>query len=147
MERDELIDRIRNVLGTTPLSVEVSFAVLFGSHARGSAGPLSDVDVGLYCDTPPDLLELGALVGRLEDEAGSRIDIVELYDLWDRDPAFAHRIASEMQLITCASPTALTTYRKRTVLTYLDTAYLRSLSHRALQRRIRAGKLGYRNYV
>ncbi|MCG8480404.1 MAG: nucleotidyltransferase domain-containing protein [Spirochaetales bacterium] len=147
MERDELIGRIRDVLGTTSLSVEVSFAVLFGSHARSSAGPLSDVDVGLYCDTPLDLLELGALVGRLEDEVDSRVDVVELYGLWDRDSAFAHRIASEMQLIMCASRTALTTYRKRTILTYLDTAYLRALSRRALQRRIRAGKLGYRDYV
>ncbi len=147
MERDELMDRIREVLATAPLSVDISFSVLFGSHARRVAGPLSDLDVGLYCDTPLDLFELGTLVGRLEDEGGSRVDVVELCGLWNRDPAFAHRIASEMQIITCTSPTALATYRKRTILTYLDTAYLRSLSHRALERRIRAGKLGYRNYV
>ena len=52
-----------------------------------------------------------------------------------------------MQVITCASRTALTTYRKRTLLTYLDTAYLRALSHEALERRVRSGTLGYRNYV
>lgn len=147
MERDELIDRIRKTLARTPLSANLCFSVLFGSHARGGASPLSDVDVGLYCDTAIDLFELGTLAGRLEDDVGSRVDLVELGGLWNRDPAFAYRIVSEMRVITCASRTALTTYRKRTLLTYLDTAYLRALSHEALERRVRSGTLGYRNYV
>ncbi|MCS7291128.1 MAG: nucleotidyltransferase domain-containing protein [Roseiflexus sp.] len=37
----------------------IEFAILFGSIASGGAGPLSDVDIGIYVSRPLDLLEIG----------------------------------------------------------------------------------------
>jgi predicted nucleotidyltransferase len=44
----ELIRRARGVLEGHP---DVHDAYLFGSHARGTAGPLSDVDLAVYVDS------------------------------------------------------------------------------------------------
>lgn len=46
-ERKSQPDVITGVLACCP---EVKFAYIFGSRARGDAGPLSDVDVAVFLD-------------------------------------------------------------------------------------------------
>ncbi|MHC4974330.1 MAG: type VII toxin-antitoxin system MntA family adenylyltransferase antitoxin [Planctomycetota bacterium] len=76
MDRDAVAERVRQVVATHPGVVAV---YLFGSVARGTAKPSSDVDVAvLYEQTPPS--ELGAppmkLEAALEKELHRRVQVV-----------------------------------------------------------------------
>lgn len=48
---------------------------VFGSVARGEAGPESDVDVLVEFDTAPDLFEFAALRDRLAEILGRPVDL------------------------------------------------------------------------
>ncbi len=75
------------VVGVLPLvngradEPDVAVAYLFGSHARGTAGPLSDVDVAvLLAEGSPAVRHL-ALVDPVAEVVGSaRADVVVLND-------------------------------------------------------------------
>jgi predicted nucleotidyltransferase len=54
----------------------VRLALLFGSHARGAAGPTSDVDVAILGRG----LDRLALTAALSDAVGQDVDIVDLDD-------------------------------------------------------------------
>ncbi|MBU0937110.1 MAG: nucleotidyltransferase domain-containing protein [Spirochaetes bacterium] len=69
------IESIISVLSAVP---DIRFAVLFGSQARGDSHPLSDLDIGIYFDNPPKLLELGGIISQLEAASGMKTDVVEL---------------------------------------------------------------------
>lgn len=66
------------VLDTEP----VAFAYLFGSHAGGTAGPRSDIDVAVHLDGSADVDPLALrlrLAGRLEGALGrGPVDVVVL---------------------------------------------------------------------
>src|SRR3970282_388461 len=54
---------------------------LFGSTARGDAGPASDVDVAVLFDEPPPATLMGpglSLAGRLEQQLGRPVDLIIL---------------------------------------------------------------------
>jgi uncharacterized protein len=71
MSTSDLASRIRRALAGR---ADVRVAVLFGSEARGTAGPGSDVDVAV--DAPGvDLLDLGAM---LAIELDREVDVVAL---------------------------------------------------------------------
>jgi predicted nucleotidyltransferase len=78
---DAAIDRIvAEVCGSQPAVVAV---YLFGSVARGAAGPASDVDVAvLFARNPPALLAgpRFSLEGDLERALGRPVDLVVLND-------------------------------------------------------------------
>jgi uncharacterized protein len=76
-ERSQLIERAREVLERRP---GVVFAYLFGSLARKTSSPLSDVDIGVYLkdtsDPTNEKLDLmGSLMGQLEMD---EVDVVVL---------------------------------------------------------------------
>ena len=50
---------------------------LFGSRARGEAGPDSDVDFLVEMEPGRSLLDLGRLLMDLQDLLGCRVDVVE----------------------------------------------------------------------
>lgn len=41
----DILDRLRDSLIRIP---QVKFAYVFGSHARGDVGPLSDIDIAVF---------------------------------------------------------------------------------------------------
>ena len=49
---------------------------VFGSVARGEAGPESDVDILVEFDNPPDLFDFAALRERLIEILGCPVDLV-----------------------------------------------------------------------
>lgn len=49
---------------------------IFGSHARGEAGPSSDVDLLVDMAAERSLLDLIALKHEVEDELGLEVDVV-----------------------------------------------------------------------
>jgi predicted nucleotidyltransferase len=58
----------------------ISYALVFGSTARGTAHAASDLDVAMGLEPGLRLkaLELGALIARLQSAAGRAIDVVIL---------------------------------------------------------------------
>lgn len=57
---------------------------LFGSTARGEAGPHSDVDILVDFASPPTLLEFLGVRSFLEDILGARVDLVTESGLKER---------------------------------------------------------------
>ena len=49
---------------------------IFGSAARGEAGPESDVDFLVKMEEGRSLLDLSALVAKLQDLLGHKVDVV-----------------------------------------------------------------------
>jgi predicted nucleotidyltransferase len=76
-DRNRLIERAREVMERRP---KVVFAYLFGSLARKTSSPLSDVDIAVYLDDSSDLSnEKLDLIGNLMSELGTdEIDVVVL---------------------------------------------------------------------
>jgi len=70
----------------------IKLAYLFGSHARGSPKPLSDIDIAVYTDDPSVLLDVSAEISR---ELGIPEDRVSIVDLRVLDPVLILRIARE----------------------------------------------------
>lgn len=70
----ELVERLRQRIASLP---EVKLAILFGSNARGTAGPRSDVDLGLVLEpnTQSTRLNIEAELGRA---AGRSLDVIYL---------------------------------------------------------------------
>ncbi len=58
------------------------YVVLFGSRARGYAGPHSDYDVAVKAGRRLGLVERGLLLAELEECLGARVDLVVVDD-WD----------------------------------------------------------------
>lgn len=76
------------------------FAILFGSRARGTARPDSDVDVAISPAGELSLSDEHALADALERAAGVPVDLVVL----DRaSPALRWRVARD-GIVLCSSP-------------------------------------------
>jgi predicted nucleotidyltransferase len=101
-------------------------AYLFGSVARGGAGPLSDLDVAvLLCDPADDV------VGRLGDALCRRLgtDRIDVISLRRSPVPLRYRVVREGILVFCRDPAARERFTVETVLQYLD---FRPLRDRAL---------------
>lgn len=109
-----MIDALRATLESVP---GLRYALLFGSHARGTAHAGSDVDVAIEVDHSLTPLELGDLIGRLEVACGAPVDLVLLDEA---PPALAYRVVAEGAPILVVDPSALRHRRHRAVLAYLD---------------------------
>ncbi|MCS6883210.1 MAG: DUF86 domain-containing protein [Oscillochloridaceae bacterium] len=59
----------------------ITFALLLGSFARGQAGPLSDVDIGIYVSRPLDLPEPGRLTVASRHNLDAPASYAECVDL------------------------------------------------------------------
>ena len=80
-DTDETAEALRAAL--TPLPPGVVAVYLFGSVARGSASPQSDVDVGLLYETAPPKTYAAQpylLQADLSERLGKQVDVVVLND-------------------------------------------------------------------
>ena len=71
-DTDELIDKLVKLLKKHG----VKKIVIFGSYARGEAGPDSDIDVIVEFKNRKSLLDLVGIEQELEDELGIRVDLL-----------------------------------------------------------------------
>lgn len=98
---------------------DVLVAYLFGSVARGKAGPLSDVDVAVLLAEDGDpftaFLEVAEEVARIVGP--ERADVVFLNEA---PVALAYRVLRDGRLILCRDEEARIEHRVRTVLAYPD---------------------------
>ena len=123
---------------------DVVAAYLFGSQARGDAGPLSDVDLAVWLDDQPEPRARLSRQLALSAEAGSLLgtDDVELVVLNGAPPLLAQRVIRDGELL--AERSALTRVRLETeaIIRYLDTIPLREELGRSLERRLAEGTFG-----
>jgi predicted nucleotidyltransferase len=134
-----LADELRKVLAGDQ---RVDCAWLFGSVARGEAGPLSDVDVAVLLDAavPPERrMDIAAsLVEELECRCG-RVDLVLLEEA---SPALRHRVFRDGLLLFERDARRRVAFETRAIQEYLDFQYLADIYDRALIARAAEGRLG-----
>jgi uncharacterized protein len=89
-----LLSALRSALRTEP---NVRLALLFGSAARGTDGPTSDVDLVVSLRDPA-LEHLVDLSARLSAAAGRRVDVMRLEDA-ERDQSLLADVLSEGRVL------------------------------------------------
>jgi predicted nucleotidyltransferase len=119
-------------------------AMLIGSQARGTPGPLSDVDIAVWHEPgldPAGRLRLQLELARLACGTlhTNEVDIVLLNGA---PPLLRHRAIRDAKLLVERDPVARVRLNARTLLDYLDTEPLRAEMSKALRKRIREGRFG-----
>ena len=119
-------DRIRHVLLEGP---PLRLAILFGSHARGTARPDSDLDLAILpVDPALSLRDENLLVTNLERATGASIDLVRL-DL--AAPALRWRVARDGVVLLSTPPHAAPRFLARAGIEHDE---LRELEVEAMRR-------------
>jgi predicted nucleotidyltransferase len=97
----------------------ISYALVFGSQARATDHPHSDVDVavGLVPGCRLDAHDVGALIASLESSAGRPVDLVLLEE---SPPGLAYRVFRDGRLLFVRDRRELGTRLARAILEYLD---------------------------
>lgn len=90
----------------------VRFALVYGSHAQGTAGAASDVDLGVWAEAPLDLWAL----------AGDLPELVDLVDLQRAPQGLAGRIALTGAVVLDDDPVRRVRWQADTRKRYLDEA-------------------------
>ena len=135
---DSILNLLKKFFAKAP---EIQFAYLFGSVARGNAGPLSDLDIAMYLIEDVDnftcrakMMESLARVLKTE-----RFDLVVLND----EPITLKFSVVKGGKRLKDEPAARIELKTKTVREYLDTAYLRSVQRRIIREQaIKGSHLG-----
>lgn len=121
-------------------------ASLIGSQARGTAGPLADVDVAVWHE--PGLDSAARLRLRLELAAAAAqslaTDEVDVVLLNDAPPLLRHRAIRDGQRLLERDRRARVRLETRALLDYLDTEPLRAELARGRRHRLQEGRFGRR---
>lgn len=119
-------------------------ALLFGSHATGKAGPLSDVDVAVWLDPALQSAERHNVALELIGAAASALgtDEVQIVVLNDATPLLRHRAMRDGIRLVDRDRATRVTLEARALLEYLDTAPLRATLADGLRHRIAEGRFG-----
>lgn len=119
-------------------------AMLIGSQARGTAGPLSDVDIAVWHD--PGLDPSGRLQLQLGLAGAASValdtDEVDVVMLNRASPLLRHRAIRDGRRLVDRDPRSRVRFEARSLIDYLDTEPLRAERSRGLRRRIREGRFG-----
>ncbi len=129
-----------NLQDLTPIlekDKRVMFAYLFGSRARGQAGPLSDTDIAVYLDRRVKQGEYRLkLMERLSKFLKS--DHLDLVVLNQAPPLLRHEIIKYGRLLKENAARRIP-FETEVIRECLDTAYLRQIQRAALAENIRKG--------
>lgn len=93
----------------------VAFALVFGSHADGTAGPNSDVDLAVWSEQPLDEWRL----------RGELPDLVDLVDLRRAPAGLAGRVALTGEVVLDDDPVQRIRWQADTRKRHLDEAFRR----------------------
>lgn len=127
-ETIEKLDRIRAYLHQDPM---IKFAYLFGSHARGDVGLLSDVDIAVFLDGRLNFFRyrLGLMDNLARILGDETFDLVSLNDA---PLILCYEIVKEGKLLKEDKPSRVD-FETRVLNRYLDTAYLRKIQQAYLK--------------
>ncbi len=110
----------------------VVLAYLYGSQARGDAGPLSDVDVAvLFGPNVPERERFNRVL-HLIGEFGSVFHRNDVYvvDLAEAPPLLRHRVYYYGRLLYCADDAERVRFETKALRDYVDTKPLRRIQHK-----------------
>lgn len=121
-------------------------AMLIGSQARGTPGPLSDVDLAIWhvpgLDSADRLdLQLALASGASRALGTDEVDVVMLNDA---PPLMRQRAIRDGKRLVERDHDDRVRLETRAILEYLDTAPLRAELSRGMRRRIKEGRFGRR---
>lgn len=131
MRRPPAPDVLRRAIETAVAGEEnVIAAYVFGSSARGAAGPLSDVDVAVLTNAAPadDDAIVDRVAARLEGTL--RIPRVDVVALSRAAPPLCYRVIRDGTLIVSRDTARLERFIVESTLHYLDCAPLREQAFR-----------------
>jgi predicted nucleotidyltransferase len=123
---------------------DVIAVYLFGSQSRGTAGPLSDVDVAVWLDTSREVRDGWPRAAELTAKAAEalRTSEVQVVVLNEAPPLLAHRVLRDGVVLFEEDARARVAFETSAILRYLDTIPLREELSRALSRRLSDGSYG-----
>jgi predicted nucleotidyltransferase len=135
---DDLERRLRERLEREP---DVLVAYLYGSQARGRAGPLSDVDVAILLREDGDLFQRRLdLIGAVSEVTGS--DAADVVLLNEIPVALGYRVLRDGKVLVSRDERARIGYFVRTVDRYLDMAPMRRALDEGMRHRLAEGRFG-----
>ena len=139
---DELLGKLAESLDREG----VVAASLIGSQARGQVAPLSDIDLGVWCD--PGLDAAARLRLRLDLAAAAARAVgteeIDLVLLNGATPLFRHRAVRDGRRLLERDPRARVRFEARAMLDFLDTKPLREELARGQRHRLEEGRFGRR---
>jgi predicted nucleotidyltransferase len=110
-----VFEAVSKVLAAEP---RISYALAFGSCARGTQHAASDLDIAVGGLAQPfSVLELGDLIGRLEAATGRAVDLTLLDEA---PPGLAYRVFRDGKVLLERDHEAFAMRKARAVLEYLD---------------------------
>ena len=134
----ELIDKLDQCKLTEVFERRgVVLAYLFGSHARGDAGPLSDVDIAVLFHPIVAQDERFQRALQLMGELGSVFgrDDVCVSDLAAASPLLRHRVYYDGRLLFCSDEAERVRFEVATLRDYVDTEPLRRIKRQYVLQR------------
>jgi uncharacterized protein len=140
----EIDDEARQRLSEALDRDGVVAAMLIGSQARGEAGPLSDVDLAVWCRPELDRhqrwdLQL-SLMGAAQNAL--RTNEVDVVILNDAPPLLQHRAVRDAVRLVERDHDQRVRFETRALLDYFDTAPLRLALKEHLKREIQEDRFG-----
>lgn len=143
VESEQLKSRLAGLLENRK---EIILAYLFGSRARESATPLSDIDLAVMVDdsvSPGEYARYRAsLLSELMPILGT--DRVDLVLLNEGTPLLNYQVVRDGRLLLERRAGVRADFAYRAISRYLDTIPLRKVQDEYLRQRIKRGALGKR---
>ena len=128
----ENFDQYQQALNETFERHKVVLAYLYGSQARGKAGPLSDVDIAvLFGPDVPENERFNRLL-HITGELGSVLhrNDVNVLDLAGASPLLRHRVYYDGRLLYCTDDAIRVRFQTQALRDYVDTEPLRKIKRR-----------------
>lgn len=124
---------------------EIVFAYIFGSFVKGEK--YRDIDIAIYGSDSFALTKIGFMQAELNKKTGKEVDIVDLHNLYKKKPAFAFNIVTSGKLLFNNDQEIHTIFKRKVLINYFDTAYLREKMDQAFKKRLETNSFGRRNYA